>query len=188
MSKALSNIVSSINIGKVSSSTTDLISNSTKKFDASSISKNANISLPTNLVSRNSSTVLTSGKKTSKEFAAEVGEFASHPGASSRLNQVTKAMASNPKLAAAGITTTAAAGFVAFRMAQGATFDEAFGELTEGVKDVVVDTAGFAGGVVGGATDEILKNLLGENYIRYFYGLGIVFVIMILLKIRRFFN
>lgn len=193
MSKAFASIVSNVNIGKVTSNTAGLLSKTTKKFDVSSLSKASGklskLNVPTNIVSKNSSPALKAGKKTSKQLASEVGQFASHPGARKQLSKVTSAMASNPKIAATGITATAAAGFVAYRMTEGATFEEAMGELAGAATGVVVSSASAVtkgvAGVAGEVGDKVLTQLLGEDYMRYVYGVGVVVALLLILKLKR---
>lgn len=118
--------------------------------------------------------MLKSSKKSSKQMVASMNEFASHPGAKGKLSQVAGAMKRNPKIAATGITSTAAAGYVAFRMAEGATFAEAFDELTDVAGDIMEKVADTAVSVVGGTSDKLLTSLLGENYKMYLYAAGAV--------------
>ena len=184
MSRAASNVVSNLNIAKTTSTAASAAKAAVKNVDMSSALKKAKNAVPNTTVFKKAS-VLKSGKKTSKEMVAGMNEFASHPGAKSKLSQVAGAMKRNPKIAAAGITSTAAAGYVAFRMAEGASFAEAFDELTDFAGDVVEKAAETAVSVVGGTTDKLLESLLGENYKMYLYAAGAVWVIIMLFNIKK---
>lgn len=184
MSRAVGNLVSNVNVAKITSSAASAAKAAAKNVDMSSVLKKAKNAIPSTTVFKKAS-VLKSGKKTSKQMVASMNEFASHPGAKGKLSQVAGAMKRNPKIAAAGITSTAAAGYVAFRMAEGATFAEAFDELTDVAGDIVKKVADTAVSVVGGTTDKLLTSLLGENYKMYLYAAGAVWVIIMLFKIKR---
>lgn len=182
---SIAKAISGINVAKVTTSASDILSQTTKKFDISSLSKTTSkLNIPTKLVTKNSSTLLTTGKKTSAQLASELSGFASHPGASKQLKKVTSAMAANPKLAAAGITATAAAGYIAFQMANGATFEEAFENLVDAATDVVADAADSVTGVAGDVIDKTLTKLLGENYMNYVYAVGVIFLVLFILKVK----
>ena len=182
---SIAKAISGINVAKVTTSASSLLSQTTKKFDISSLSKTTSkLNIPTTFVKKNASTLLTTGKKTSAQLASEITGFASHPGASKQLKRVTSAMAANPKIAAAGITATAAAGYIAFQMANGATFEEAMGNLVDVVADVVDEVADTVTDVAGDVIDKTLTKLLGENYMNYVYAVGVVFLVLFLLKVK----
>lgn len=186
MSKAASKLVSNINISKITSSVADAAKSGIKNIDPSSFLKKAKNMVPSTTVFKKVS-VLKASKKTSKEMAGSINEFASHPGARSKLGQVTSVMSRNPKIAAAGITATAAAGYVAFRMAEGSTFAEAFDELVDVAGDIVEKIGDTAMDVVGNTTNKLFSSLLGENYKMYLYGAALVWVILMILKLKRVF-
>ena len=189
MSRAAANVVSGLNLAKISSSVADAAKSATKAIDPSSILKNAKNVVPTTsvLTKFKKVSVLKASKKTSKEMVTSMNEFASHPGAKGKLSQVASAMKRNPKIAAAGITTTAAAGYVAFRMGEGATFAEAFDELIDVSGDIVDKIADTAVSAVGSGSDKLLTSLLGENYKLYLYAAGAIWVIIMLFKMKRLF-
>lgn len=184
MSRAATNLVTNLNIAKITSSAASAAKAAAKNVDMSSALKKAKNAVPTSTVYKRASVLKSSGK-TSKQMVASMNEFASHPGAKSKLSQVAGAMKRNPKIAAAGITSTPAAGFIAFRMAEGASFAEAFDELTDYAGDVVEKAGEAAVSVVGGTTDKLLESLLGENYKMYLYAVGAVCVIIMLFKIKK---
>lgn len=180
MSRSVGKIVSNVNIAKITSSASSAATAASKKVDMSSVLKKTKKAIPRGRVFKNAS-VLKSGKKTSKQMLDSMNDFASHPGAKGKLSQVAGAMKRNPKIAAAGITSTAAAGYVAFRMSEGASFAEAFDELADYAGDIVEKAAGVAGGV----TDGLLESFLGENYKMYLYAAVAVWVIFMLFKIKK---
>jgi len=96
-------------------------------------------------------------------------------------------MAKNPKLAALGITTLSAAGYIAFQMASGKTFEEATADLLDLVETAVSNTVEVIASpitdVAGGIIDAFMKGLFGENYLTYVKGTALAVLIMFILGI-----
>lgn len=186
MSRSAARVVSNINAGKIASSAAEAAKSAAaalKKIDASSIAKNARKVSPGPGVFKRLS-VLKATKKTSKEMVGSINDFASHPGARGKLSQVASAMKRNPKIAAAGITATAAAGYVAFRMGEGATFAEAIDELADAASDAVEKIAETAADAAVSSSDKLLRTMFGENYKMYLYAAGLVWVLIMVFKIK----
>ena len=188
IAKAVSSAASSINVSKLTSA----VSSATKKVDLSSI---------TSSLSKTTSSISSSAAASLKkaDISSTLKKFDNFPGASTHLKSATAFVADNPKLVAAGVTGTAAAGFIAFQVANGKTLEEAFGELEDlvgdGVEliadktaDVVSSSAGIFGGIAGSAFEGLAKGLLGENYKLYLSIFAVIFVLVILLKIKNMFN
>ena len=120
-------------------------------------------------------------------IASKLKKFESQPGASAVLSKTAAVMAKNPKLTVLGISTLSAAGYIAFQMTQGKTFDEAVGDLLEIVEEAVETTvetvAGSTTDVVTGILDAFMKGLFGEDYLTYVKGSAIALIVMIILGI-----
>lgn len=183
-SSAVADAASNINFGKVTNSTLDTATSAAKKVDFGQIA-NSTFSAATS--GKTFKKISKMGKKSGKELVSEINGFASHPGMRSKLGKVTSAMANNPKIAAAGITAAAAAGYVAFRMAEGATFEEALGELVDAATTVATKVVSSAAGVGGGVLNETLEKMFGENYMMYVKALGVLWVLLMLLKLKKVF-
>ena len=188
MSRSLgfSRSLSKVNAGKISSSAFKVAESSVaalKKIDTSSLVKGAKKASSGTTVFKKLD-VSKATKKSSKEMTSSINEFASHPGARGKLSQVASAMKRNPKIAAAGITTTAAAGYVAFRMGEGATFAEAIDELVDAATDVAEKAVDAATDVAVGSSDKLLTAMFGENYKMYLYAAGLVWVLIMVFKIK----
>ena len=139
-------------------------------------------------------TATTKITKSTDELADSTGSIASglkkfegQAGATAVLSKTAAVMAKNPKLSVLGISTLSAAGYIAFQMAQGKTFDEAVGDLLEIVEDTVENTveavAGSTTDVVSGILDAFMKGLFGENYMTYVKGSAISLLVMVILGI-----
>ena len=176
--KKLTGLVTDLNFGKVTSA----ITTSTKNLDVSDITS-ALKKTTTNLVDSTASAT----KKTASDVASSLKKFEGFPGAQARLSQVTTAMAKHPKISAVGITGLAAAGYVAYLMGEGATFEEAIGELADLVEDVaedIVETAvDKATSAITGTTGILLEGIFGENYMYYVYGGGSIFLLIVIMRI-----
>lgn len=174
----LTGLVTDLNLSKITSAVTT----STKTLDVSDITS-ALKKTTTNLV--DSST--TAAKQTAADVASSLKKFEGFPGAQARLGQVTTAMAKHPKIAAVGITGLAAAGYVAYLMGEGATFDEAMNELVDLVTDVAEDVAETvvdkATGAITGTLSILLEGIFGENYMYYVYGGGSIVLLVVILRI-----
>ena len=123
----------------------------------------------------------------SGDIASKLKKFEGQAGATAVLSKTAAVMAKNPKLTVLGISTLSAAGYVAFQMANGKTFDEAVGDLLEIVEDTVENTveavAGSTTDVVSGILDAFMKGLFGENYMTYVKGSAISLLVMVILGI-----
>jgi len=125
------------------------------------------------------------------DLASSLKKFETQSGASAVLSKTAAVMAKNPKMTVLGISALSAAGYVAFQMANGKTFDEAMGELLEIVEDAVEDVVEVAAGgttdIVFGIVDAFMRGLFGDDYLTYVKGAAIsvlvVFILGIVLKI-----
>jgi len=184
----LTNALSNINFSSIAKKT-DLssLTSVTKKADfgdfATSLKK----------VDVDTSSFSTAAKKTDDvagsagDVASSLKRFETQPGATAVLSKTAAVMAKNPKLTALGITTLSAAGYIAFQMSQGKTFDEAFEDLLSVVEDAVEKTvevvAGSTADVAVGIIDAFMKGIFGENYLTYVKGSAIVLILMFILGI-----
>jgi len=121
------------------------------------------------------------------DLASTLKKFEAQPGATAVLSKTAAVMSKNPKLTALGISTLSAAGYIAFQMASGKTFEEATQDLLNLVEEAVESTVDAVAGpltdVVGGVIDAFMKGLFGENYLTYVKGSAIAVLIMIILGI-----
>lgn len=163
------------------SKTTSAVTTTTKKIDVDSFAD------AFKATSTKAAKNVDDGIDASSDVASSLKKFESQPGASAVLSRTAKVMANNPKLAALGVTTLAASGYIAFQMSQGLTFEEAVDKLVDVVGDTVEDaTSKVADATTGTAlviVDSFLKGLLGENYLTYVKGVGILFVLFVLLRV-----
>lgn len=182
MSKLFSSLAD-INFSKITSGIADSSSTTIKKVDLSSFTTTLK---KTDLTSAGD---VTSSVTKKVDIGDSLKKFETFPGAASNLSRVSSFVAKNPKLAAAGISGLAAAGYVAFLMADGATFEEATEKLKglvgDGIEAAVDTTADVFGGIAGSAVDGALTGLLGENYMYYVYAIAVVMVMVMMLKLRK---
>ena len=123
------------------------------------------------------------------DLASSLKKFETFPGAASNLSRVSTFISKNPKLAASGISGLAAAGYVAFLMSNGLSFDDSLQKLGDLIEDTIEDVVDTTTDIVGGGASAVLtgflKGIFGENYMYYMYVFGVIFFMMIILKLRR---
>lgn len=180
ITSALSDINFS-SIAKKSTSATDLA----KKVDIGDFT--SSFTTATTKITKNADEAVEVASDVSGGIASKLKKFESQPGASAVLSKTAAVMAKNPKLTVLGISTLSAAGYIAFQMTQGKTFDEAVGDLLEIVEEAVETTvetvAGSTTDVVTGILDAFMKGLFGEDYLTYVKGSAIALIVMIILGI-----
>lgn len=180
ITSALSDINFS-SIAKKSTSVTDLA----KKVDIGDFT--SSFTTATTKITKNADEAVEVASDVSGGIASKLKKFESQPGASAVLSKTAAVMAKNPKLTVLGISTLSAAGYIAFQMTQGKTFDEAVGDLLEIVEEAVETTvetvAGSTTDVVSGILDAFMKGLFGEDYLTYVKGSAIALIVMIILGI-----
>lgn len=180
ITSALSDINFS-SIAKKSTSVTDLA----KKVDIGDFT--SSFTTATTKITKNADEAVEVASDVSGGIASKLKKFESQPGASAVLSKTAAVMAKNPKLTVLGISTLSAAGYIAFQMTQGKTFDEAVGDLLEIVEEAVETTvetvAGSTTDVVTGILDAFMKGLFGEDYLTYVKGSAIALIVMIILGI-----
>ena len=180
ITSALSDINFS-SIAKKSTSVTDLA----KKVDIGDFT--SCFTTATTKITKNADEAVEVASDVSGGIASKLKKFESQAGASAVLSKTAAVMAKNPKLTVLGISTLSAAGYIAFQMTQGKTFDEAVGDLLEIVEEAVETTvetvAGSTTDVVTGILDAFMKGLFGEDYLTYVKGSAIALIVMIILGI-----
>lgn len=180
ITSALSDINFS-SIAKKSTSVTDLA----KKVDIGDFT--SSFTTATTKITKNADEAVEVASDVSGGIASKLKKFESQAGASAVLSKTAAVMAKNPKLTVLGISTLSAAGYIAFQMTQGKTFDEAVGDLLEIVEEAVETTvetvAGSTTDVVTGILDAFMKGLFGEDYLTYVKGSAIALIVMIILGI-----
>lgn len=180
ITSALSDINFS-SIAKKSTSATDLA----KKVDIGDFT--SSFTTATTKITKNADEAVEVASDVSGGIASKLKKFESQAGASAVLSKTAAVMAKNPKLTVLGISTLSAAGYIAFQMTQGKTFDEAVGDLLEIVEEAVETTvetvAGSTTDVVTGILDAFMKGLFGEDYLTYVKGSAIALIVMIILGI-----
>ena len=150
----------------------------TKKVDVSDFSSTIK-KTATNATSASS----TASKKAN--LASTMKNFENVPGATGNLAKTTEFMSKNPKIALAGVTSLAAAGYVTAQMSNGKSFDEAcralgdlVGNAVEGISDATTSAA-------GGILDGFMTAIFGENWMNYVYGVLGLIGVLFFLKIYR---
>ena len=168
-----------VNVKSTTSSTGfDIPETSTPKFDGpstittSKVDVNTNTNINTNASSFNvdstspsTTKIDTTTNSASTKLNTDLKKYESVPGASLMVSKTADAIKKNPKLAALGISTLAAAGFIVSEMAKGKTFGESFDSLVELVEDVVEDVTKGTIDVTTGIIDAFLKGIFGEDYL-----------------------
>jgi len=185
-----------VNVKSTTSSTGfDIPETSTPKFDGpstittSKVDVNTNTNINTNASSFNVDSTSPSTTKidttttnaASTKLNTDLKKYESVPGASLMVSKTADAIKKNPKLAALGISTLAAAGFIVSEMAKGKTFGESFDSLVELVEDVVEDVTKGTIDVTTGIIDAFLKGIFGEDYLVKFKKIGIALTVLILI-------
>lgn len=173
-----------------SSSGFDLPETSTPRFDVPSTTSTSNFDVNTNTntnvnlnVDSTSTTKIEidTTSASSTKINADLKKYESVPGASLMFSKTSAAIKKNPKLAALGISTLAAAGFIVSEMAKGKTFEEAFESLSDLTEDVVEGVTKGTIDVTTGIIDAFLKGIFGEDYLVIFKKIGIALTMLILI-------
>lgn len=181
---------SDVNFGKVTDSIADIAGSGGSVFAKASDDLSGVASKTDDFID----SFRTSAKKTGTDDIVGgvdgLKKFETQPGASTYASKVTTFIAKNPKLSAAGVSTLAAAGYVAYLVSSGYTVEEALDKLGSIVTDTVEDVADTLTDGTLSIGDSILKGIFGDDYLTYFkIAAGVVasvLILKIILVIKQF--